>query len=124
MDVGLRLSGQGWGVELVEIEGPMRAGVELVDGATADVVGSQFAVLGTGVVMAAGSHASFTGNVFLRSGRSAATALAVTQPSQATLRRNVFVGYGPDPVKGLTVAERKQLLGGNVVVAAEPVLVR
>lgn len=124
MDVGLRLAGQGWTVELVELEGPMGAGFEMLKGASAEVRGSHIAVQGAGVVMSEGSHASLGGNVFLRTGRAAATALSVTEPSQVTLRRNVFAGYGPDPIRGLTAPQRKQLLAGNAIVAAEPVLAR
>jgi hypothetical protein len=102
----------------------MGAGFEMLKGASAEVRGSHIAVQGAGVVMSEGSHASLGGNVFLRTGRAAATALSVTEPSQVTLRRNVFAGYGPDPIRGLTAPQRKQLLAGNAIVAAEPVLAR
>lgn len=124
LQAGLRLSGQGWTVEFLEIEGPMRAGLELLPGASAVVRGNHIAAQGTGLVMAAGAHATLTGNVFLRQGRAPAEAISVTEPSQATLRRNVFAGYGPEPVKGVTAAQNKQLLAGNLVVAAEPRLAR
>jgi serine/threonine protein phosphatase PrpC len=124
IDVGLRVAGSGWTIELVELDGPMRAGVEVVPGGSALVQGSQISVQGTGILMVGGSHATLAGNVFLRQGRAASAAVAVTEPSQVQLRRNVFAGYGTDPVRGLTAAQRKQLLSGNVVVAAEPTVVR
>lgn len=124
MDVGLRLAGQGRTVELVEIDGPMRAGVQVLQGASAVVQGNHFAVQGTGVMMAGGSHATLMGNVFLRTGRAPSAAIAASDPSQATLRRNLFAGYGATPVKGLTPAQTKPLLSGNVVLEAEPSLAR
>jgi PPM family protein phosphatase len=124
IDVGLRLSGSGRTIELVELDGPMRAGLEFLPGSSAVVQGSQIAVQGTGVVMAEGSHATLAGNVFVRQGRAPSSALSVTDVSQAQLRRNVFTGYGVDPVKGLTPGLRKQMLTGNIVIAAEPSVVR
>jgi hypothetical protein len=120
IDVALRVSGAGWTIDLAEFEGPMRAGVELLSGTSAIIQGSHMAVQGTGVIMSEGSHATLTGNVFVRSGRDAA-AIAVADPAQTTLRRNVFGGYGAEPIRGLTPAQRKVLLTGNLVVTAEPV---
>lgn len=124
MDVGLRLAGQGRTVELVEIDGPMRAGVEVLQGASAVVQGNHIAIQGTGVRMAGGSHATLSRNVFQRAGRGASAAITVSDPAQATLRRNVFAGYGNEPVKGLPAAQARPLLSGNVIVAAEPSAVR
>ena len=40
------------------------------------------------------------------------------------MKQNVFAGYGSDVVRGVTDADRQQILASNVIVSAEPSLPR
>jgi serine/threonine protein phosphatase PrpC len=124
VDVGIRLAGQGWTLDLVELAGPMRTGVELIPGSSAAVLGSHLAVQGTSVTIADRAQAFLAGNVFVRTGRAPATPVVMTGSAQVRLKRNVFAGFSTDIVKGMAPAERQQALAGNVIVAAEPSRVR
>jgi PPM family protein phosphatase len=124
VDVGLRVAGESHTIELVELAGPMRAGIELLPGAAATVQGSHFAVDGPAVTLPEQSFAELTANVFLRADRAAGAPIAMADSAQTTLRRNVFAGFGVDIVVGPSAADRQQLLTGNVVIPGEPSLVR
>jgi serine/threonine protein phosphatase PrpC len=124
MDVGMRISGQGRTLELMDVAGPMQAGIELQPAGTVTIQGSLFAVQGPAVTLADGSEAMLTNNVFLRTGRSGGTPISIAESARATLKRNVFVGFGTDIVKGVSADQRLQILSGNLVLAAEPSLVR
>ena len=124
MDVGIRLSGEGRAIDLAEITGPMHAGVEMLPGTSATLQGSHFSVLGSALSVGDGAEALVTGNVFLRAGRTTVAPVSVGNASKTTLKRNLFAGYGADIVKGLPPAERQQFAAGNVIVTAEPSLIR
>jgi len=119
--VGLRLDGHGRSLELLQLDGPMRAGVEIAPGASASLHGSQFSVAGAALALADRSRCDATGNAFLRVTRSAATPpVTLDGTAQVVLRRNVFTGHGRDLVAGLPEADREPLRAANVVVAADP----
>jgi serine/threonine protein phosphatase PrpC len=124
IDWGMRISGQDRTVELVELTGPMRAGIELLPGAAVTIRGSQLAIQGPALTIGNGAHADVIGSVFLRAGPPAGPPISIGTAAQATLKRNVFAGYGADIVKGVSVAERQQIVSGNYVIGAEPSLVR
>ena len=44
IDVGIRVTGQSGALDLVELSGPMRAGIELAPGASATLNGGRFSV--------------------------------------------------------------------------------
>lgn len=123
IEFGVRLSGPGWTVELVELAGPMRAAIDVLPASVVSIQGCQIAVQGVALALADGAHAVVASTVFIRSGPPG-PAISLGAPSQATLKRNLFAGYGSDVVKGITPAERQQILAGNYVVAAEPSLLR
>jgi len=124
MDVGMRLSGEGRTIELTEITGPMHAGVELLPGTSATLQGSQFSVVGPAVSVGDGADAVVTGNVFMHSGRTATVPVSVGNGTNTTLKRNLFAGFGTEIVKGLSAADWQQFSAGNVIVTAEPSVIR
>jgi serine/threonine protein phosphatase PrpC len=119
VDVGIRVSGQGRVLELLEIAGPMRSGLELATGAELTLRGSHFVVQGRAVKAGERSQALLTRNVFLKSGR-AVSPLDVAPQAKATLRGNLFSGFGTDIVAGASPADRQQIAAANVIVSAEP----
>lgn len=123
-EIGMRIAGHDRTVELVELTGPMRAGIELMSGAAATIQGSQLAVQGAALTLGHGAQATVTGSTFLRSGPPAGPPVSIGPGAQATLKRNVFAGYGTDIVKGLSPSERQQVVAGNYVIGAEPSLLR
>jgi serine/threonine protein phosphatase PrpC len=124
VDVGIRLTGQSRPLELVEMSGPMRAGVDLAPGASASIEGGRFSVSGTAIALADRAQLTAAGNVFLKSGRLAAVPLTIGDATQLSLKHNVFVGFGTDVIKDATPAERQQILTGNVIVSADSSPVR
>jgi serine/threonine protein phosphatase PrpC len=120
VDVGIGVSGQGRVLELIEIAGPMRSGLELNPGAGLTLRGSHFAVQGAALTAGDRSQALVTRNVFLKSGRKAVPPLAVSPLARTTVRGNLFAGYGTDISAGATPAEKQQIAAANVIVSAEP----
>jgi serine/threonine protein phosphatase PrpC len=121
---GMRVSGQDRTVDLVELTGPMRAGIELLPAAAVTIQGSQLAIQGPALAIGNGAHAIVTGSMFLRTGPPAGPPISIGAAARATLKRNVFAGYGADIVKGVSAAERQQIVSGNYVIGAEPSLLR
>jgi serine/threonine protein phosphatase PrpC len=120
VDVGIRVSGQGRVLELIDVAGPMRSGLELEAGAGLTLRGSHFAVQGAALTAGDRSQALVTRNVFLRSGRKAVAPFAVSPLARASVRGNLFAGFGPDIVAGASPADRQQIAAANVIVSAEP----
>ena len=123
VDVGVRVSGQATTVDLLDVSGPMHTGIELLAPAAVTIQGSFLSVHGTALTMAEGSQATVSNTVFFRSGPPAPP-ISVSGSARPSLSRNVFAGFGSDVIKGLSADERRQVLGGNFMVAAEPWLVR
>ena len=51
-------------------------------------------------------------------------AVVLGEGARAVVDRNVFVGFGSDPVQGLPEAERERLRAANVLTTAAPSTVR
>jgi serine/threonine protein phosphatase PrpC len=123
IDVGIRVTGQSGALDLVELSGPMRAGIELAPGASATLNGGRFSVTATALLLGERAQLAADGNVILRPVRApAAPPVTVGEGAEAILRQNVFVGYGSDVVKGVSASDRQQILAANVIVSAEPSL--
>ncbi|HSC29758.1 MAG TPA: protein phosphatase 2C domain-containing protein [Vicinamibacterales bacterium] len=120
IDVGIRAAGQSRTIELAEIAGPMQAGIELLQGAALTVHGGHFAVEGPALTAGQRSQATVTRSVFLRSGRPLVPPVSLAPSAQATLKGNLFAGFGAEIVKGAPAAERQQIAADNVIVTAEP----
>ena len=117
--VGLQLSGHGRSLELLQLDGPMRAGIAVGADASASLHGSHFTVVGTALALAARGQCEATGNAFVRTPRATGTAVSLAEAAQAVLRRYVFTGYGRDLVNGLPDTERDQVRAANIVVPAD-----
>ncbi|MEP6915755.1 MAG: hypothetical protein ABJC89_08910, partial [Acidobacteriota bacterium] len=127
MEVGVRVADQGRTLELLDVSGPMHAGIELLPDSAVTLRGSLLTVLGTAMTLGDRSQATLVNNALLHIPASATTRnapveapISMTASAQATLTRNVFAGYGPEIVKGADPAARQQMLAGNFVVAAQP----
>jgi serine/threonine protein phosphatase PrpC len=136
IDVGVRISNLGHALELMEVSGPMHAGVELLPDSTVTIQGSLLTVGGTAVTLGDRAHVTLVNNVLLRiaGGAARGTApgrtvpvevpIAMAPSAEATLTRNVFAGYGAEIVKGVSPAMRQQILAGNFVVPLQPSVAR
>jgi serine/threonine protein phosphatase PrpC len=119
LDVGMRISGQGRAVELIEVSGPMRVGVDVLPAANLTVHGSHFAVVGPALTVAERAHAVVTACVFLRRGALSDAPISVSPTSDVVLKGNVFAGYAADIVKGVAGETLRQLKTGNSVFGSE-----
>lgn len=119
VSVGLSVSAQSRTLDLVEVSGPMRSGIELLAPGAVTIHGSFFAVQGSAVTMGEGTQATISNSVFFRTGPPAPP-ISVNGAARPSLARNVFAGFGADIIKGVSAEQRRQLLGGNFMVAAEP----
>jgi serine/threonine protein phosphatase PrpC len=124
LDIGVRVYGQGATLDQLDIAGEMRTGVDILPFAGATVRGSLFSVEGPAVTLADDSQATLTNNTILRVGKPVDAPFILASSSQPVFRRNVFVGFGAEVVKGMSVAVRQQLLAGNFVAGSEPSLLR
>jgi hypothetical protein len=115
VDVGIRVAGQKT-IQLIEMAGPMRAGIELLEGATLTLHGSHFAVNGPALTAGDGSEALVSRNVFLRTGKPQPPPLTIAAKAQTTLRGNLFAGFGAEIVTGASAAQKQQIAGANVIV--------
>ena len=137
VDVGVRVSGQGRAIELLQIDGATRAGVELLTDASATLMGTHVSGPGTAIALHDRSRLEASDSIFLRAGQvrplhpgveasrqpaqaSDVAAIVLHAGASAVLRRNAFVGFGPSPVAGLPASERDALRADNVVVNARP----
>jgi PPM family protein phosphatase len=123
IDVGLRLSGQGRRVEMVDITGVPQAGIEVLQGSTVAIQGCLLSAV-RAVSVADGAQAILTGNTFLHGGRSKQAPISLYGSGQAVVTRNVFAGFGPDIDRAIPFDESRSILSGNYVIGAEPSLVQ
>jgi hypothetical protein len=119
IDVGIRIAGQGRTLDLIEMAGPMRAGVELVPGAAATIHGGIFSVAGSALLLGDRAQVSVWSSTFLRPVRTLVPPIRIGEAAQLTLQRNVFAGYDAELVAGASVADRQQIPSANVIVTAE-----
>ena len=143
VQVGVRVAGQGRSIELLQVDGPVTAGVDILEDASATLQGSHFAVAGPAIVLAARSQLDATGNAFVapvtsvavatrtprRNGAGATRTAPPVAPSifamhvedgaRVVLNRNVFAGFGPTPIKGLSDAEREPVRTANLVMSSD-----
>ena len=122
IDVGIRVAGQSRALDLIEMAGPMRAGVELAPGASATLNGGH--LLGRRQRARARRRAPrsrLAATSFLRPVRTPAPPItdrrggaghAAAQRLRGLRRRTSS--------KGRRAADRQQILSANVIVTAEP----
>jgi len=117
----IRLTGAGATLELLEISGPHVRAVALDPGASLIMQGSRVGVNGTAVSVPEGAQASLVNNIFVRAGTAGPNEasdppIVVEGSSRLTLKGNVFSGFPPEIVRGLTPARRQEVLEGNTIV--------
>jgi PPM family protein phosphatase len=119
LDIGMRISGQGRTIQLVELSGPMHAGIDVLPAATAAILGSQFTVEGPALMFAERAHAAVTSCTFV--GRADSDPPVWVFPSaEVTFTHNVFTGFGPEVVRGLTAEAQRQFRATNSITSSEP----
>lgn len=114
--IGMSVSGSGVTLELVDISGGFARALDLAPGASLTMHGGRVGVSGAIVSVPDGAQASFVNNVFVRTTPSADPAIVAGALSRLTLTSNVFTGFEPEIVRGLSEARRRELLAGNLVV--------
>ena len=124
VNIGIRVLGQSRTIDLVQLAGPMRTGLELTRDGEVNLLGCRFAVAGQALAIQERAQASVTNNVFLQVPRGAGAAVAIAPTGRATLDGNVFAGFGPEFVKGVSAQDRQQIVAANVIVSTEPARVR
>jgi serine/threonine protein phosphatase PrpC len=125
IDVGMRISGQGRRIEVVDISGPMHAGVELTGATGVSIRGSLIHTAhGPAITIDDTSEATIVTNAFVRAAGPFEPALSIADAARTVVSRNVFVGFGTEISRGLSPDERLQFLSGNFIVASEPTVAR
>jgi hypothetical protein len=110
--VGARITGEGRHLQWCDIDGPMRAGIEIADAREATI--ESITIHGThgpALTITGGSDIRVTRSTLVR-GRPGEPALLVKDTVRLTLWHNVFGGFGADLIRGVTAAERDALLAG------------
>ena len=124
VNIGIRVLGQSRTIDLVQVAGPMRTGLELTRDGEVSLLGCRFAVGGQALAIQERAQAAVTNNVFLQVPRGAGAAVAIAPAGRAVLEGNVFAGFGPEFVRGVSAQDRQQIAAANVIVSTEPARVR
>jgi hypothetical protein len=115
IDVGVRIVGQGRTLEMLDIVGPVDAGVEVAASSNVILQGSIVEAPSVAVRLGDGAHATLSHNVIARAGRADVPPLSLAGSAQVALSRNVLAGFGR------TIADAPGApldLGGNFVLGA------
>lgn len=152
VDVGIRVVGEGRSLELVQLDGPMVAAIDLAAEAAATLHGVQARVPGPALVLGAGAELDVTGSILASSvprgpgsvaapvasptrgrGRVAMPepvvppgppAIVLGEGARLTIARSVLAGFGSVPVRGLPDGEWERLRADNVIMPAATLAVR
>ena len=119
VDVGIRVTGQGRTIEMVDVIGPLQTAVELMNSASVVLQGSVLEVPAVAVRLEEGAHATLTNNIVSHVGRTRVSPMSLQGSAQLVLSRNVFAGFGPSLVDGAG-APVKPESSGNFVFGVEP----
>ena len=115
-EVGIRITAPAATLELVEITGFIRRGIDLSPASAVTVRGSRFAIPGQLIAVPDDGYATLVNCVAARTGATAGSALSIGASARLVLRGNVFSGYSADVIDGAGAARRAELLAGNLVV--------
>jgi serine/threonine protein phosphatase PrpC len=108
--------GAGVALNMVEISHHGRA-IEIAPGSSITMHGSRVGVAAALISVPETSQVGFSNNIFVRNGGSLADPpIVAAATSRLTLTGNVFAGFAPEIVRGLSAARRTELLAGNLVV--------
>jgi PPM family protein phosphatase len=116
VDSGIRVTAPSATLELIEITGAIRRGIDLSPASAVTVRGSRFSIPGQLLGVPDDGYATLVNCVAIRSGASSGAALSAAASARLVLRGNVFSGYGADVIEGVSPGRRTELLAGNVVV--------
>ncbi|HET7699105.1 MAG TPA: protein phosphatase 2C domain-containing protein [Vicinamibacterales bacterium] len=119
VDVGVRVTAPAATLDLVEITGAIRRGIDVSPASAVTVRGSRFAIPGPLLAVPDDAYATVINSVAVRSGGTGGTALSIGTSARVVLRGNVFSGYSADLIEGIGAARRAELLAGNILVPAE-----
>lgn len=111
--------GAGAALDMVDI-GRHRRAIEMAPGSSLAMHGSRVGVGSALVAVPDTSQASLTNNIFVRSGATAEAPISASGTSRLTLTGNVFTGFDPEIIRGLSPARRLEVLAGNIVVPPAP----
>lgn len=116
----ISVTGAGVALNMVEISHHGRA-MEIAPGSSITMHGSRVGVGATLISVPAASQAGFSNNIFVRNGGpSTEPPIVAAATSRLTLTGNVFAGFAPEIVRGLSAARRTELLAGNLVLPPAP----
>jgi serine/threonine protein phosphatase PrpC len=115
IDVGVRVTGQGRVLEMLDIAGPVQAGLEVSASSSVVLQGSVIEAPALAVRLEEDAHATLSQNILTRTVRAAAPPVSLAGSAQLSLARNVFAGFGPTIVDGPSGSVD---LGGNLVLGA------
>lgn len=118
IDVGIRISGQGRTIEMVDVIGPAESALELLPASSVVLLGSVLEVPALAVRLDEGAHATLTNNILTRMGRARTAPISLGASSHVVLSRNVLAGFGPALVEGAGAGSITGLTD-NFVVGAE-----
>ena len=108
--------GAGVALNMVEISQHSRA-MDVAPGSSLSMHGSRVGVATTLITVPGTSQVGFSNNIFVRNGGSTTDPpIIAAATSRLTLTGNVFAGFAPEIVHGLSAARRTELLAGNIVV--------
>ena len=115
-DSGITIAGPGVTLELVEISGAFARAITVQPEASVTLQGSRVGVAGAILSVSDGGQVTFVNNIFDRSGSSPEPPITIGPLSRLTLTGNLFSGYPPEIVRGVSEARRREMLIGNIVI--------
>ena len=122
--VGIEISGADRRIELVDLDGPMRAAIVLTTASAVTIRGCTVTTSGgPAIAIEATNDVTIANNTFVRGGGAVEFAL-LKDAARTVITRNLFGGYGPEMIRGVSPDERARLLSGNFIVASEPAVAR
>ena len=108
--VGVRISGADRHLRSCDLDGPMRAGIELIDARGASIESTAVHISGgPAVSITGGTDIRIVHSAMVRGGAATEAALSVKGTVRLALWRNVFGGYGNELLRGLSATERDEL---------------
>ena len=126
VEVAVRISGEGHQIELLDIEGPMRTGIELSESTATAIRACLIHISGGAAVsLDERSEATVLNNAFIRTSGPVVPAVFIKELKGTVIKRNVIAGYGAEIIRGIPRADQSELLSsGNFVMSSAPAIER
>jgi serine/threonine protein phosphatase PrpC len=119
VDVGIRVTGQGRTIEMVDVIGAVQSALELLPAGSVVLRGSVLEVPAVAVRLQEGAHATLTQNIVSRVGRTRVPPMSLAGSARLALSRNVLAGFGAVLVDGPGAAGQGDV-SGNFVLGSPP----